>query len=80
MDFTSPDPVLLSYVTILSPCLSSGPLQAMSGLVFDVNNSAGVFEIDTAFFPPGSAFEFRDCGTGQIITPDFTKGVLSRIR
>ncbi|HUU45300.1 MAG TPA: hypothetical protein VM118_06165 [Acidobacteriota bacterium] len=73
----TPTQVMLGYWDMNSVCLAAGPLEGMTGLVFDVNFNLGEFEIDTAFYAPATPFAFVECGASQTLTPAFTKGTVT---
>jgi hypothetical protein len=83
LDFSSPDGILYSTVSVGDPCLAVGsdgvPPGGTPSLVFtfDVTNTDGIFEIDTTCVTPDNHLLYVDCATSDPLVPTFTKGVIT---
>lgn len=83
IDFVSPDGVVWSGVSFLSPALPAGSDGSPSGgvpsflLTFDVTNTDGIFEIDSCCIASSNHLIFVKAGFGTGIVPSFTKSVIT---
>jgi hypothetical protein len=74
---SSPEGVMFGRQRIVSPPLASGAdVTGSMVLTLDMTGVAGSFEIDTACTTPNNHLWFIEDGTGNVIVPTFTKGII----